>query len=205
MAKWFGRFADVPRLGYLGSPGVDRSTLPAHNTRPKVETYTFDGKRRETLVWPTRGGTTSASPVQMWETKRRKGESPMEMVLRRLHEALELPGELQHYHFALLQCYEELWKDRRNEPWVVAEIERLCLIDIQLVETYPETIVFEGKDGPMWANVPAFDRLIYLYEQNGYLHDALEIARRAARLHQGEVKVEDLTQKIARLEEEHVA
>lgn len=205
MPNWFRRLAEVPKIGYEGSPGVDRAALPNRDAKPKVETYTFEGKRRDELVWPIRGGTSSAAPAQEWTTKRRKGESPMQLVLRQLHEALELPGELQHYHFALLRCYEELWRHRREEPWVVAEIERLSLLDIRLVEAYPEIIMFEGKDGPTWASVPAFDRLIYFYEQNGYLHDALMIARRAVQLHQRTVTVEPLEKKIARLEEEHAS
>lgn len=205
MAQWFRRLAEATKLRYQGSPQVDRTSLPDHDAKPKVETSDYDGKRREHLVWQTHRGRTSASPSKTWMTKRRKGESPMQTRLRQLYEALELPGELSDYHFALLPCYEELWANRREEPWVVAEIERLCLLDIQLVEAYPETILFESSDGPSWARVPAFDRLISLYEQNGYLQDALMIARRAVRLHQSQIALEPLEKKVARIEEEHVA
>lgn len=205
MAMWFHRLADVPHLGYQGHPTIDRASLAAHATQPKIDTFGLDGKRHESLSWPTRGGTTSASPVQQWQTHKRRGESPMQTQLRQLYEALELPGELPDYHFALLGCYEALWQHRREEPWVVAEIERLCLLDLALVELYPSIITFEGKDGRTYAHVPAFNRLIYLYEQNGYLREALAIAQRAVRLQQGDGMIEPIKHKIARLEEENVS
>lgn len=205
MITWFRRLADVPKLGYQGNPDIDRSSLPHHNAQPEIQTFTMDGKRHESLMWRTRTGSTSASPAQQWETRKRKGESPMQTQLRRLYEALELPGELSDYHFALLRCYEELWKYRREEPWFVAEIERLCLLDIALVETYPEIIVFDGREGRTYAHVPAFHHLMYLYEQNGYLYDALDIARRAVRMNQGETITESIQKKVARLEEERVS
>ncbi|MEJ7638182.1 MAG: hypothetical protein WKF75_09470 [Singulisphaera sp.] len=111
---------------------------------------------------------------------------------------MELPGSASDYHFALMNAYDLLWKHRQREPEVLPEIERPCLIDIKLVETRPETVreTVQGRESTL--HVPAFGYLVRLYEREGFIEDALHIARRAAAL--GLAKV-DLQRLEARLQE----
>lgn len=202
MATWFRRLADVPNLRYEGSSDVNRSRLLGHDAVPEVQIYDFNGERRESLMWPTREGSTSASPAKQWKTQIREDESPTEIALRQLIETLELPGILSDYHFAIQDCHETLWSTRRTEPWVLVEIEKLCWLDIRLIEAHPSTISFGTEDKQNYFGVSAFRRLIHLYEQEGYLHEALDVAKRAVRFHQGELALEHLQTRITQLESE---
>jgi hypothetical protein len=202
METWFRQLAEVPDVGFEGSPGVDRSRLPGHNAVPEIDHYDFRGRQLVSLSWPMKGGSTSASPAQSWETKPRKGETQAQTVLRQLHETLELPGTLSDYHFAIQNCHEELRGHSREEPWVLAEVERLCWLDIRLIEKYPETITNEYGEGRTYYSVSAFHDLINLYETEGFLHEALGVARIGQRFDQCEDEVEDLEERISRIEAE---
>lgn len=203
MVEWFRRLADVPGVGYEGSPGIDRSRLAGHDAVPKVHVYTFDGKRQESLWWPAKGGGTSASPVHQLAFQTQTEESA-QAILRRIHRALELPGEAKDYHFAIQGCIEALWARRRAEPDLLPEIERLCRLNIRLLESRPQIAVFEQNGERTYLRALAFEHLISLYEREGFLHEALDVAERAARLGQGEARLQDLRERIARLEAEDV-
>lgn len=176
MNQWFRRLAEVPGIEYKCSPNIDRSLLPEHDAIPEIGTYTFDGKTHDSISWETAEGSTSASPARRWqrlEPKLRLNETLPQAVLRRLIETLELPGILSDYHYALQSCHELLWQHRRKDIWIIAEIERLCLLDIQLVEVQ-NSISVESDTGfnRSWG------RLIQLYEREGYLHEAFILAQR---------------------------
>jgi hypothetical protein len=200
MIHWYKSLADVPGVDYGPSPGVNRSTLPGYNVVPKLHTFEFEGNRHESLEWPTPSGTTSASPASQWTTKPREGESPSQTALRRMREALELPGQTSDYHFAIQGCGEMLWKNRSEESWVIQELERLYWLDIRLIEAHPETISFEREGKQSYFQVAAFNRLVYLYKREGYLHEALIVARRAVKFDQQQGTLEELQQRIAALE-----
>jgi hypothetical protein len=203
MPKWFRRLAEIPGVQYNTPQGINRLHLPDHNLVPELHSYDFDGRRHESLYWQTREGSTSASPAHSWQTKSRPGESSAQTALRQLYETLELPGEPSDYHFAIQNCNETLWKYRREEPWVVEHIEWFCWLDIQLLEACPEAITFDREGEIQYANVLAFYRLISLYEKEGYLTEALEVARRAVRFNQSQPDFESLQERIAQLEAEN--
>lgn len=108
MEKWYRRLAEVPRIQYEPDPSIDRSKLPGHDAVPRIHLYEFDGKQHESLDWPMKDGSTSASPSQSWETKPRRGESESKRTLRQLRGCLELPGKLSDYHFAIQNCHNTL-------------------------------------------------------------------------------------------------
>src|SRR5207245_957746 len=75
----------------------------------------------------------------------------------------------------LLLKYEALWDRRRDDTSVYEEIERLCRLDLTLIEAAPQVI----HAGTGYVNVPAFNHLIWLYEREGMLAEAPAVAERA--------------------------
>lgn len=202
MTKWFRRLGEIPCVRYDTPQDIDRLHLPDHNLVPELHEFEFDGRRHESLSWRTREGSTSASPAHGWETEPRPGESPAQTALRQLFETFELPGVASDYHFAIARCNEALWKYRREETWVIEQIESLCWLDIRLLDACPEAISFEREGEIQYANVEAFYRLINLYENDGYLKEALEVARCAVRFNQAQNYFESLQERVAQLEAE---
>jgi len=159
-----------------------------------VSEFGYDGELHRDLSWPiSDGGSTSASPVKQ-RTYYGSGEdaTPQE-TLRRLEETLELPGELSDYHFAIQGVYEAVYKRRREDLSLLEETERLCWLDIELIEAYPG-IVATGHENLPYAHVLAYRRLVTLYEGEGYFREALEVAQRGLRIGQ-----EHLSQAVERL------
>jgi hypothetical protein len=203
--KWFARLADVPSLGYRGHPNVDRRRLPGHDTRPRVDRFDFDGTLHSSLNWPTAEGSASQSPVSARCSFDDPRHATAVDVLRQIYEALELPGTAADYHFALLRSYEVLWSRFREQPDLLPELEQLLLLDIALVEARPDILQMGGENETFWAGVPAFHHLVRLYEREGYLEDALAIARRGAPLRQGGDDLRRLEQRVATLSAESPA
>lgn len=205
MLGWFRRLAEVPGVSYKGAPEVDRTQLPGHDFEPTLCTTEDGGKESHHLQWPSfrKGFTTSASPatrrMDYYDQLTRKSSRPV--LLQQLKETLELPGVVSDYHFAVQTCAEALYKMRREDPSVLENCERLCWLDIELIEAYPETLEYEPGQ---FFQVPAFERLIRLYEREGYLHETLEVAERAIGSKQDHLyrKLEELRERLAALEAE---
>jgi hypothetical protein len=217
MEKWYRRLAEVPGIEYRPDPAIDRTQLPGHDAVPKIDRYEFDGKRHESMSWPTEGGSTGASPAQEWKTQPRKGETEAQTTLRQLREALELPGTLSNYHFAIQGSHDALRGFAREEPWVLEEVERLCWLDIRLIGQYPKTITLdpitiddkelakvaaERRGERTFFSVSAFHQLISMYEREGYLREALEVARIGQQFEQCLGKAEEIEERINRVEAE---
>lgn len=198
--KWFDRFAAIPGIGYVTPSGIKRPDIPKRFLTPKVDTYEWDGRRHESLSWKDGEGETSASPAQRWPPETGQRNPPPALILQRLYETLELPGVASDYHFALLSAYESLSSRARREPELYADMEKLCLLDIALVERLP--MIVRDTAGAMPFRVPAFERLVTLYERNGLLDEALAIARRAAAAGQGTDLAEQIEERIAALRAE---
>lgn len=199
--KWFKRFAEVPDVSYEGSPRVDRTRLFGYDHEPTVEVYDFDGKRQEHLRWPgLRSGGTSESPAHRHAFGEGFEANSHDDLLWQVEETLELPGELSDYHFAIQFFCEAVYKRRKEDPAVLADVERFCRVDVELVENHLETIEYEpGK----FYVVPAFGRLVGMYEREGYLREALEVAERSLACGQDlGRKVEELRKRVAALEAE---
>jgi hypothetical protein len=199
--EWFRRFGDIPSLDYNGSPTPDRTKLAGHDAVPEVVTFEIDGKNRQSLSWRQAHGSGSASPAQLHgggETK----DAPTAKVLLNLMEALELPGVPSDYHFLIQGCAEGLWTRRREEPEVYEIVEKLFSLDIRLIEARPNCVMIEYSEESTFFRVIAFQRLIDLYEREGFLREALDVALRANNFKQGEGYVERLRERIAAVEAE---
>ena len=201
----YTRLADIQDLGYRTPPGIDRRTLPNHNLRPNISTYSFDGKPRVSVMWDMgNGGSTSQSPAAAWGNG-----GTMEVswpdVLRRLYEAVELPGSISDYHNAIWRTFDALWDRRRQDPDILPELERLCLLDLKLMEFLPEMARVSPDHMPQMVHVPATRHLIRLYEREGFVADALEIARRGVALGQEPAEAQRLVARLRDLEAEDAA
>lgn len=178
MVKWFRQLANIPGVEYAGNPGIDRSLLPGHNFRPTISTYDVEGEPRVSFRWKTVEGLSgaAASPAARWQTQPRPRETKGKTTLRQIHEALVLPGTYGDYSSALRKGIEELWKQRRSEPWVLPEIERFCWLSIQVAEADQKYSSLEGFPTHAFGE---FGLLIKIYEREGNLQEALAVALRA--------------------------
>ncbi len=196
---WFRRLADIPGVAYDGA-GIERRRLKGHDAVPEVHTYERDPDRPgpcETLWW----GSGSASPAHDrafvdWDAM------PTAKVLRSVAEALEVPGEPTDYHFAIQGAATALWNRRRAEPDVLDEVERLCRLDIRLIQARPDAVSDEYRSEGGFYSVTAFKTLISLCEREGALREALEVASVAERFGQQAEKAEELRGRLAVVEAE---
>lgn len=197
---WFRRFAEVPGPGYVGDSSL-RAQLPDRDAIPEVHEFAFDGKQTASLSWPTRDGSTSASP-----SHRQRSDSPPHETIPQVRynvlAALELPGEILDYHFAMQGAATELWRRRSEDPAQLAFIEWICWFDARLVEGHPfDFRILPEKEG--YVSVFAFDFLVDFHEREGFLHEAFMLAERFARFRRGG-DPEGLRERVARLKAEHV-
>jgi hypothetical protein len=181
--EWFGRVADVPGIGYAGSSRVDRSKLSAARARPIKSEFGSDmwslGDGRQTSV-PPAGELASTG----WE-----GSS--EDLLLRLERLLELPGYPTSYHFGIQRCMEVLWKRRVAEPQLLADLEKFFWLDIQLVQARPRPFMIDASDPSRgFAMMYSFRRLFDVYLTEGYIPEALAVARLCEEFGQGSEALE---------------
>ena len=179
---WYRRLAEVPAVNYISPSDIDRSKLREANAKPKIQTYRslLDGQPHTSVMW----GDTSQSPAAGHRVtydggRRLCTEAELREQLRFVYEAFELPGSAHDYHFRLMGACEVLWSNRELAPWALNEVERLSLLDIQLVEAHPYD---RGEDMDMRdVGQPAYWRLMMMYQREGYLLEAAEVAERASR------------------------
>lgn len=195
---WFHRFGDIPGVDYQTPPGIDPTKLPGYGMEPRLFASDFGDHHLESLDWNYGDTMSSASPAQEWEAG--PGDS-VEAVLTGCAQGLELPGEPSNYHFMIQGAIERLYKLRRQDSAALPELERLCWLDLALIEAWPRAVV--QVDGDLTAySVLAFDHLIRLYETEGALHEAMDVANIAARFRQGAEHSQELAERIAAVDAE---
>jgi hypothetical protein len=199
--EWFRRFGDISGVRFEGAPGIRRESLSGHDATPEFHSFEMDGTRRNSLWWRENGGGGSASPAhhRAFGDVRTVGTAD---IVRNVYEGLELPGEPSDYHFLIQAAANELWGRRREDPGVLEEVERLCWLDIQLVEARPDAASDEFSDEPRFHAILTFGILINLYEREGFLPEALDVAQRAARCGQGDAAEQELMRRVQAVEAE---
>ena len=169
--NWYRRLSDVPDLTYVPLARVERARLWGVDAEPEIRRLSSDDDYIY-ITWPTPdGGSTSASPAHQHGFSIPDGTP--EEVLQRMSEALELPGQASDYHFSIQHALEHLWRQRKTTPTLYNQIEKLCLLDIELLESRTEEI-YEGTV----IGVRAFTTLAGMYENEGRLRDASTILER---------------------------
>lgn len=193
---WYESLSRIDGVKYEAPEWVDLSVVASlKSLRPQVLDLGQDfGEDRESLMWPMGGeGTTSQAPAGQWAVRLNDAkEMSTEELLACLHQAFSLPGEPQDYHFAMLTALKELWRRRKDDPTSFKALEELSWLDIHLIKTLPETV--RDPYDKVYYQVPSFDYLVRLYEQQGALHEAIEVAEIA-------VKYDQLQDKLVKLQD----
>lgn len=198
--RWYSRLAEVQGVGYAGNPHIDRTRLSGFDLKPQVQRG-FSSDQEPMLWWSQGEGGSSASPAASY----RSGQidrTNLKAVVRQLEETLELPGQASDYHFALLGVVEAIWRLRYDAPGAFAEIERLCWLDVRLIQADPgaASMLRDGKTE--FFGVPAFRQLINLRATEGDLWGAWEVELLARR--SGQSPDEALEEAVRALEAEDV-
>ena len=199
---WVRRLAELAGVGYVPPENIDKPRLQAGAAKPEICRYDFDGKEHVSLSWTTPQGSTSASPSSRWFSQYEPEEVGIGEFINYLYRGLELPGTPSDYHFAIQSAHTALWKRRSEDPAAVQAVEHLCLLDLALVEAYPDMLQLEYDAEVRYAAILAFERLIKLYERAGDIEAALDVARRAQLFGQERGAVERLEAKINALRSE---
>jgi hypothetical protein len=202
--EWFRRLGEIPGIEYTPPASIDRVKLRGHDFEPTVRS--FDGGQRKWLFWPSLedggAGTRSVVSQHVFPTIDDRQISS-QAVIQRLWEAVELPGQPRDYHFALQRAADVLWeRRRRSEAGVLRTVEQIAWLDIELVEIMPTTIHDEENRNPIVYTVTSFQTLRDLYLREGFLCEALAVARRAERLDQSAARVADLEARLEALRTE---
>jgi hypothetical protein len=189
--EWFRRMADIAGLDYTSPVPVDRASLPDHDKEPEVRRYDFDDEPRvmvdwglretseqgaayEDKVWTPLGSPASEHLRELVEDGARPTS---EQLLRRLWEALELPGAADDYHQALERVITKLRTRSYWEPAVMETVEALAWLDIRLMRAYPSIVIIDHPEAtrPYWG-AHAFTTLHNIYVAEGFLRDALAVS-----------------------------
>lgn len=193
------RLGDIPGLDHKAEPSLDRRRLRGHDAVPRIERYGGE----PSLSWQAGPeASTSSSPAHERAFGDDMRDRPTPDILRHLAETLEVPGEASDYHFAIQHAADILWSRRRTEPDVLDQVERLCWLDLRLIEAQPDIVRFEHEGNSGFAQVTGLKTLITLYEREGYLREALAVAERAERFDQLQDKAAELRDRLAVLEAE---
>ena len=84
--------------------------------------------------------------------------------IRRLYEALALPGILSDYHFAIMGTCAAIWLQRREFPELLVDFEQLCLLDIRIVACFDNDREAFTAELVRWLQVRNINAAIVLAE-----------------------------------------
>lgn len=201
-AIWYPRLADVPGLAFSGSPGVDRRRLRDHSTRPTVNRHEFDGETRESLMWPTPDGETSAAPAARHLDATQQTALALGPLLQGTWEVLELPGETLDYHFALQSTVGILWSKHRRDAAGLRALEVFARLDVALLAAQPLAFLPENAVDGRYYRVTTFGPLLTILEREGAWREALDVVEVAVRVGQLESRRDVIAERVAALEAE---
>lgn len=177
---WFPCFGAVPGVSYATPADVDVSKLRHRGDRPTV--FRYQGLP-PSLSWGDDNHSTSQSPVSAHVLDDDRKASTQRL-LRNLAEALELPGEPSDYHYAIQGVIGALRARRREGPQIFSELERLCWLDLQLIQAFPDSFTYDREGVPEFYGITAFSELLNMYLREGALVDAARVLSIAERFGQ---------------------
>jgi hypothetical protein len=192
--EWFTRFGDVPGIDYPVPAGVDPRKLKGYGLKPKIQRH---GDLPPFLLWDSDGDGYGGSAAPAHERAFMDlGEKSLGFIRRNLVEALELPGIATDYHFTIQSACEQLWKRRVENPQYLTELERWSRLDLALVRARPHEFQYEHDGELNYYLIRAFGYLRSLYEKEGALIEALEVAEEESRYNPNEKQLEELRERV---------
>jgi len=197
----------MPGIEYESPVPIDRASLPRHNATPRQRRISlFDGREFDDLGWEAEETSeyedfvTGRSPAQDHAWAADRDEIDSEALRMRLWESLELPGEPSDYHFAIQSAAALLWRRKAPEPDALRWCEYLYRLDIRLIEVCPNAIrdryAEDDKNRDPYYQATAFNSLISMYEREGYLAEALSVARVATRFGQEQSRIDEIRERL---------
>jgi hypothetical protein len=93
-----------------------------------------------------------------------------------LAEVLELPGEPGDYHFAIQQTVGVLRSNAAGDLGALNLVETLCWYDIHLAYAAPDALSVIRDGARQWYRLTTLATLVGLYEREGALREALQVA-----------------------------
>jgi hypothetical protein len=192
--RWFRRFGDIPGIEYQSPTEFDPRKLPGYGLVAEHDSFDSGGEHYESLTWHYGEESSSASPVQ--EFGEEIEADSVDALVTWCAKGLELPGEPSHYHFHIQSAIGELRSLRHHDSRALPELERLCFLDLALIDAWPRAIFNEYGEDPRFSSCSAFGYLISLYESEGALHEALEVAERAAQFSQKPDRREEFAERL---------
>jgi hypothetical protein len=108
----------------------------------------------------------------------------------------ELPGIVTDYHFAIQSACGRLWLDRLENPQYLTELERWCRLDLALLKAKPYGFQYEHDGELSYYSIGAFSYLRSLYEKEGALLEALEVAEEESQFNPNEKQLEQLRERV---------
>ena len=200
MIDWFRRLGDIPGVAFPGAPGVDARALPGYGTVPKIYVHQdLQGRAHERLSWPSSGGYRggTASPAYQWIITDFR-DVPIADMLKNCFEGLELPGQPSDYLQVIERCAGALSGRWPRQLGVLEQVEKLCCLGLQLIDARPDVLTDSLSEEPRYFGT--FLILIDLYQREGFLLEALDVASQAAR-HGRELEVrERLAERLSAME-----
>jgi hypothetical protein len=184
-APWFRRLGDIPDFVYRPQVAVDCDRLRGRKFQPTPDSGPWN---RDGLSWPSLDDPNtpgSRAPAEQHLGEVHDTRIPVETVIRRLSEALELPGTARDYHEILARVAGSFWhKRRRPQSGALLALERFALLDVQLFRLLPEVL---QEDLARTPPLPPSSLLSLneLYRSEGFLQEALAAGREAERYTEG--------------------
>ncbi len=181
--------------------------MPRHDATPRqTRVSLFDGREFDELRWDAETNdeyedfVTSRSPAQDHAWAADRDEIDSEALRTRLWESLELPGEPSDYHFAIQSAAALLWRRKATEPDALCWCEYLFRLDIRLIESCPDAIrdryAEDDESRAPYYQATAFNLLTSLYEREGFLVEALDVATVAARFGQEPSRMDEIRERL---------
>lgn len=215
--EWFERLRDVPGVAYESPESVVRNALPGYDETPEVRGYDTEEGHREYLQW----GDDIETPVgppddpyyeveytsRLSPALRHSGavlesdESTTGAVIRTVWEALELPAAPEDYYRVIEDAIGKLLTRQLDEPQVLGTVEALAWLELRLLAALPHVLV---HDDYVWRS-QAFDTLVRVYEDEGFVLDAWKVAEVGERFRQGAEERALLSRRIDAIRSERVA
>lgn len=180
---WFKSISEIPGINWEPLILIDRQQLKHAESFMKVEDSELSD--RKNIWWYDKDGkpfNNSWSPSHN-EWGKISDEMSIDRTVKVISTALILPGTPSDYHFGITSAVEILYKKRKESEKAIDLVEKLCLLDISMIESLPQIAEPKNYNDDHWNPGqfpvhPSYRRLITIYMKEGLLEDAVDLEKR---------------------------